>query len=157
MLNLTRKTDYALVALAYLAQRRCQEASPASARLIAQRFHLPLALLTNIMKALASAKIVTSTRGSQGGYALAYEPDQVTLLQVITATEGPMQFAQCVNGLPVMGQGCPIEEDCPIRLPIRRLHQRLNGYLEQTTLADLQDDTDPTNSPQPAVTLSTAI
>jgi Rrf2 family protein len=139
MLCLTRKTDYALVALAYLGQLREEPVPATCAREIADRFGLPVPQMMNIMKVLARARLVRSMRGPTGGYELAVEPDRISLLEVVTAMEGPMRFTRCADALPVMGQGCEIECDCPIREPIRRLHNRLNRFLEDVTLADLLD------------------
>ncbi len=140
MLNLTRKTDYALVALAYLARRRAEDAQPVSAKQIAQRFGLPRPLLMNILKELVQANVLSSTRGVHGGYELAAEPARVSLLEIVTAMEGPVKLAQCVDGLPIVGQGCSLSEDCPIQGPIRSLHRRLNLFLAEVTLKDLWED-----------------
>ncbi len=137
MLSLTRKTDYALVALSYLGERRLGGEPPVSARKIADLYHLPLPLLMNILKELTHARLVISTRGQQGGYALAADPGQITLVDIVTATEGPVRLAICTDGLPIMGQGCQLESGCPVRAPVRRLHERLNDWLGQVTLADL--------------------
>jgi Rrf2 family protein len=139
VLSLTRKSDYALVALTYLGRRRQEGAKPVSARQIAETFGLPLSLLMNILKELGQAKIVSSTRGVNGGYELTADPGRVSLLEVVTAIEGPTRFAPCTDGLPIVGQGCRLAEGCPIRDPIRRLHNRINGFLEETTLLDLLD------------------
>ncbi len=143
MLSLTRKADYGLVALAYLGQQRAQGGGATSAREIAERFGLPLPFLMNLLKDLVQSGIITSTRGPHGGYALATEPGDITLMQVLQAIEGPVQFARCADTLPVMGkqcqpdQACPIAEVCPIREPIRRLHERISDFLDQVTLEDL--------------------
>lgn len=136
-MGLTRKTDHALVALAYLGQRRDEPVSATSAREIAERFGLPLPQMMNILKMLARAKLVQSMRGPAGGYELAVDPDRISLLDVVTAMEGSMRFTRCTGALPVVGPGCEIECDCPIREPIHRLNDRLNRFLEGITLADL--------------------
>jgi Rrf2 family protein len=140
MLSLTRKTDYALVALTYLTGRRAEGADPVSAKQIAQTFGLPLPLLMNILKELVQVKVLSSTRGAHGGYELAIEPARISLLEVITAMDGPMKLAQCADGLPIVGQGCTLSEHCPIRGTIRGLHRRLNGFLAEVTLLDLWED-----------------
>ena len=138
MLNLTRKTDYALVALAFLGNRREVQEGPASATLIAEQFGMPKALLMNIMKELAQGKLVTSTRGARGGYELAIAPQRISLLNVVTIIEGPMRLTECADStLPIVGQGCTLADGCPIRTPIRRLNDRINRFLEEVTLADL--------------------
>ncbi|MCG8510794.1 MAG: Rrf2 family transcriptional regulator [Rhodospirillales bacterium] len=142
MLSLTRKSDYALVALAYLGKNRQEQRTPVSARHIAELFGLPLPLLMNILKELSQAKLLESTRGVRGGYALAIDPKDVSLLEIVTAIEGPLQFAQCAEGLPVVGQGCTLSEGCPIRGPVRKLHERIARFLEETTLQDLLEGYD---------------
>ncbi len=140
MLALTRKTDYALIALTYLA--RCQGRSGgvgASARQIAEAHGLPLPQLMNILKVLSQAKVLASTRGPRGGYRLAVAPERLTLLEVITAMEGPVQLTPCAEGLPVVGQGCELAGDCPVRGPIRSLHRRIYSLLNGLTLRDLCD------------------
>lgn len=137
MLSLTRKTDYALIALSYLGKLREEGSKPVSARHIAEMFGLPQPLLMNILKELCQTKIVTSKRGAQGGYVLAADPNQLSLLEVVTAMEGPLQFAQCAVALPIIGQGCPIAGGCPIKSPIRHLHARINEFLAEVKLQEL--------------------
>jgi len=144
MLSLTRKSDYALVALSLLAKRWHAGDGPISAREVAERFGLPKPLLMNVFKELAQARILDSTRGVAGGYALAAHPAQLTVLEVVTALEGPPRLATCADGLPIVGQaGCPIESGCPIREPIRRIHVRLLRLLGAMTLQELLDDETP--------------
>jgi len=140
MLALTRKTDYALIALSYLAQLRHQSAGPVSAKQIAEVFGLPLPLLMNILKELVQTRVLSSTRGAQGGYSLAVDPAKLSILEVVTALEGPVRLTPCSDGLPIVGQGCELAEGCPIRGTIRTLHRRINGFLAELTLADLQDE-----------------
>ncbi len=138
MLALTRKTDYALVALACLGKHFSAAGTGlASARKIASEYSLPLPLMRNVLKQLAQAEIVRSARGVRGGYSLAVDPHCLTVIQIIDAMEGPFRFAPCVDGLPVVDQVCPIEHICPIREPIRRLHSSLRYFFGQLTLADL--------------------
>lgn len=146
MLTLTRKTDYALVALAYLAQQR-HNAGTVSARRVADQFGLPLPLLMNILKELAAAGIVSSTRGAQGGYALAADAREITLYDVVTALEGPLRLAPCLgegHNPPMMenpgiAPSCRLLEECPVHGSIRRLHERIHDFLRTVSLADLLD------------------
>lgn len=150
MLSLTRKTDYALVALSYLAKRWQQGEGAVSARQIAKCFGLPQPLLMNILKSLAQADLLRSTRGVQGGYELSCSPAEISVMEVVCAIEGPAQLTACSNGLPIVGQGCEIAEDCPIREPIRQLHCRINRLLEQMTLEQMieEDTEDAASSPE---------
>lgn len=150
MLSLTRKTDYALVALSHLGSRRRDDARPVSAREIADRFELPPSLLMNILKELGNAGLLNSTRGSNGGYELAVDPAAVSLMDVVAAIEGPVRITTCCQTEPTdathlsadVAEACSLEDRCPIREPIHRLHERIHRFLAQVTLADLLDDAD---------------
>lgn len=150
MLNLSRKADYALIALSELARRLDAQAGPISARELAGQFGMPEALLMNVLKDLGKAKLVESTRGVRGGYEMAIEADRVSVVDVVTAVDGPIRFAACAEGLPIVGQGCQLAEGCPIRGPVLRLHRQIVDLLESTTVADLVRDGDAL-SPEPTM------
>ncbi len=135
MLAMTKKTDYALIALSELARRF---GAVVSAREIAGQYGVPLALLTNILKGLTRAGIVHSERGAHGGYRLARPAEAINLHELITAIEGPFQFVRCVpSELDGGHANCELEPSCPIRLPAHRIRDRLTRLLEGVTLADL--------------------
>src|SRR5437868_13882594 len=94
--SLTRKTDYALIALTRLAEEAAGKQQPLSARQIAEQYGLPLPLLMNVLKELHKAEIVCSRRGSSGGYMLCcHDPAEITMLQIIEALEGQVKVALC--------------------------------------------------------------
>lgn len=156
MLSLTKKSDYALVALAYLGLRWHDQTGPASARQVAAAFDLPAALLMNIMKDLASAGIVTSTRGARGGYELAREPVEINLLDVFVALEGPIHLVECCTDRQQPAGRCQIANGCPVRLPMQKLDQRLQRFFQSVSLQDLitSDADAPMNSERVALTSS---
>ena len=88
MLCLSRKTDYALIALGYLAERQEQIVS---AREVAVAYSLPQALLMNILKRLQQHRIVVSTRGMKGGYRIGTDLDAVSLHELIRILEGKVE------------------------------------------------------------------
>jgi len=138
MLALTKKTDYALIAVSHLAKR----AEPVvSAREIALACGVPQPILTNILKTLAGAGIVASTRGSAGGYSLARPVETISLHDLITTIEGPFQFVQCAARDTDSGRNaCGLESSCPIRSPVSRVYGRMKEFLENVTVAELLDD-----------------
>ena len=93
VLALTKKTDYALIALSELAKR---SDVVISARGIAERYGVPLALLTNILKGLNRAGIVKSERGAHGGYRLARPAESVNLHELIVVIEGPLRLLRSI-------------------------------------------------------------
>jgi len=138
MLSLTKKTDYALIALSHLARRGTLTTS---AREVAQASRVPLPILTNILKTLAHAGVVASERGASGGYRMAKPTSAITLQELIRTIEGPIAFVQCVHeGGETHGESCELTPCCPIRLPAKRIHDRLHDFLQGVTLADLMED-----------------
>ncbi len=146
MLSLTRKSDYALVAMAYLTAQKEITDEPVSARQIARAFDLPQPLLMNILKALAGGGMLESTRGIHGGYRLARNPRNITMLDVVQVIEGSVPLTPCTDAH--HGQvtdehaTCCAQATCPIRRGIHRLHARLNSLLATMTVQDLIE-TDP--------------
>ena len=129
---LTRKTDYALVALAALSRAAV---SRASARDLARDLNLPLPLLRNIRKMLASHGLLVSTRGPNGGYQLARAPRGITLAEIVEAMEGPMQLVPCCHPTSTpRDEGCRLEDSCHIKGQVRTVHGRLLRFLEEVTL-----------------------
>lgn len=138
MLALTKKTEYALIALSHLAKRT----EPfVSAREIAQTCGVSLPVLTNILKTLTNAGFVESTRGACGGYGLARSMASISLHELITTIEGPFQFVQCVlSGPDANGLACDLEPSCPIRSPAFKIYDRMRAFLDNVTLDELVDD-----------------
>lgn len=138
MFALTKKTGYALIALSYLAERSSEIVS---ARRIAEDCGIPQALLTNILKELARTEIVKSERGSYGGYALARAPEDITLYELISTTEGEWRFVRCLlSDDGTRKEPCELELSCPVRTPANRIQERFKRFLEEVTLAELVPD-----------------
>lgn len=135
MLALTKKTDYALIAISEMAKR---VGRITSARELAAATKVPQAVLTNILKTLSSASLVTSVRGANGGYALARPVAEITLRELVTAIEGPIQFVQCALEPSASKRSpCDLERSCPVRSPALRVHERLESFLAQVSLAEI--------------------
>jgi Rrf2 family protein len=135
VLSLTRKADYAVVALAELAASR---PGKLSARELSDRTHVPLPVLTNILHQLLHHHLVTSTMGVKGGYCVARSPEQITLAEVIDAIEGGFRLALCCTEQPSSADpSCDLEHNCRVREPVRRVHSSLRQFLSRITLAQL--------------------
>jgi Rrf2 family protein len=134
---LTRKTDYALVALAGLAR----QADAASARDLAQQLHLPLPVLRNILKDLATHGLLLSSRGPSGGYRLARDPHEISLADIVGVIEGPVQLLKCCPPDPnELKPGCRLEDSCRIKSNVGRVHDRLMEFLHEVTLDQIADE-----------------
>lgn len=139
MLSLTRKTDYALVALAGLTARERDGGGGASAHELAERLDLPLPALRNILKALARGGVVASSQGATGGYRLARSAEQITLSDIVQAVQGPVRLALCCSdSADEQGEHiCRLEDSCRIKATVRGVHHRLMEFLGQVTLAQI--------------------
>ena len=87
MCRVSKKTDYALLALQYLASPG--ESGDVSARAIAERFEIPLELLSKILQRLSRDGLIVAHRGVHGGYRLARSPDAISIADVAQAADGP--------------------------------------------------------------------
>lgn len=135
MLLITRKTDYALLALASLANL---EPLGISARALAERLHLPLPVLRNILKQLASRGVLKSTRGTKGGYRLAKPPSEISLAELVEAIEGPLRLTRCCPTPENETEfECKLEETCIIQMNVRKVHARLMEFLDEVKLAEI--------------------
>lgn len=137
MLALTRKAEYALIAVCHLAK---SPEALASARDIAEAYGTPLPLLMNILKDLQKAGFVRSVRGAHGGYLLAVEPQQVTLKALIEAIEGPVKLVRCAPPAGDQEPDCELAGNCHIRNTVQRIHEKLVQFLQDVTLAELVAD-----------------
>ncbi len=138
MLTLTRKADYALVAMADLTR---QNPAVVSSSDIADRLRIPLPALQVIMTTLARQGLVASARGARGGFRLSRPPARITVAEIIEAVEGPFRLTICCR--PELGgqeAECDIEDVCPIRDPVRKVHELVEGCLSGVTLAELAYD-----------------
>jgi len=136
MLTLTRRTEYALIAVCHLAR---VGRKVVSARDIAEQHAVPLPLLMNVLKRLNRTGHVTSVRGAHGGYVLAAPPDTITLMTLIEAVEGPLYLVRCASG-GVSRRPCTRMDLCTIRHSVFKLHEQLRKFLSGVTVADIAFD-----------------
>ena len=141
---LTRKTDYALVALAGLARLGGEAAS---ARDLAEQLHLPLPVLRNILKVLATHGLLVSSRGPSGGYRLARPAHDISLAEIVEVIEGPVQLLTCCppEGNEAVPR-CRIEDSCLIKVNVGRVHDRLMEFLHDVKLDQMVPETVPASS-----------
>ena len=142
MLQLTKKTEYGLIALTHLAGEAGRGAGVVSAREIAEHYDVPRRLLAEVLKELCRTGHVESHRGAAGGYALSRPADRITLGEIVAALEGAPSIASCET-LPLLAStassACDVEPRCPIKSPIQRIRTGLWSLMQRTTLRDLSD------------------
>jgi Rrf2 family protein len=133
MLTLSKKTDYALIAIGYLAE---QSGRIASAREISSAYNMPAALLMNLLKDLNQHKILRSSRGTKGGYQLSADLHKISLYDIVRITDGDVHTTECSceTDLPC---GCRVADNCPIQSPLKAFHHKMIRFLKDVKLSDL--------------------
>jgi Rrf2 family iron-sulfur cluster assembly transcriptional regulator len=135
MLTLTKKAEYALIALCHLS--RVPRDTVVSAREMAESHHVPLPLLMNVLKSLSQTGLINSTRGARGGYQLASDPSEITLRDLVESVEGPVRFVACVNTSQSNAEPCERAAACTIRRPLHRVHESFQEFLGTVSVAEL--------------------
>jgi Rrf2 family protein len=144
MIQLTKRTEYGLIALVHMAE--C-EGRYVSVREVSERYRIPRRLLAEVLKDLGHAALVESQRGATGGYTLARSPDVLTLSAVVGALEGRPSLTSCENVSTVHHGDCDLVHVCPIRSPLHRLREGLWLLMQQTTLRSLLRTATPVPTP----------
>jgi Rrf2 family protein len=135
MLKLTKKADYGLIALRHLA---CQSKT-ASAKEIADRYRIPLPLLSKVLQTLVRTGLLVSEQGATGGYRLSRDAHEINALEVIRSIDGPIILTQCFTEHDEPTE-CDQSEMCPVREPLRKVHEGILRLLSGITIADLASD-----------------
>jgi len=130
MLRLSKLTDYATVILSFMAR---DNSHLHAAMEIASVTGIALPTVSKILKLLVNGKLLISTRGVKGGYALAKAPEKISIASVISVLEGPIALTECS----ISRQGCEQASGCEIRGSWSLINQTIHDALESLTLADL--------------------
>jgi Rrf2 family protein len=132
MLRLTKKTDYALMAICHIAAS--DGGRVISAKEISEEFNIPNQLLAKILQKLAKKGLITSSNGPKGGYILAKNAEEITVTQVIRAIEGPIGLLDCYHE---ERPQCEHLSQCTIRTPMRQVQETVIDALDQMTLKNV--------------------
>ena len=133
MLQLSKKVEYALIALRHMAMN--SHGHVFTAKEIAMKYDISYEFLAKVLQKLTKSGIIISTQGVRGGYTLAKRPDEVHVSHVISVMEDEKPtIAECyASG----GEDCSIFDACTIRKPLGKVQQNLNLLLEKTTLEQI--------------------
>jgi len=132
VLKLTKKADYGLIALRHLASI---PGATASAKDMADAYHLPVPLLAKVLQQLTRAGILRSVAGTNGGYKLARDANRISALEVVRAIDGPVILTHCFTEHGT----CDQSESCTVREPLRRVHEAILELLNKFTITDLAE------------------
>jgi FeS assembly SUF system regulator len=134
MLKLSKKADYALIAVRHLATHRNEPSLSASD--IAQAYGISAPLLAKVLQRLAKHGLLTARHGSSGGYQLARHPNDISALDVINAVDGPVVITSCVTS----HGNCDQSLTCTVREPLRRVNESIARVLRSVTISQMSED-----------------
>lgn len=132
MLRLSRLADYGVVLLAHVARNE----GLCSARELALETAIPRPTVGKILKDLTRQGILSSRRGVNGGYHLTCATEDLSVLRIIEALDGPLTMTACAN---VTAGACDHEGHCQLREPWRRINRAVAMTLGKISLADMAD------------------
>src|SRR5437870_1312941 len=148
MLRLSKKADYALMAMKHLALRGDRSShATASAREIAELYDIPIELMAKVLQRLVRRGLLASQQGTRGGYQLARTPTLISVADVIQAIDGPVTVTACSTE---EGQ-CEQFAKCNVRDPLWRVRERILAALGECTIAELAPDVPPQPTAKAAV------
>jgi Rrf2 family protein len=130
-MQITRQADYAVRAVLYLAKLGTNERAATST--VAEEQRIPPSFLAKIISQLSIAGLLHTSRGARGGVTLAREPQDISLLEVIEAIDGPIQLNECVGDDSL----CSFDDDCPLRPVWSEAQNELVTRLKKTNFAQL--------------------
>jgi len=137
MLRLSKKADYALMAMKHLALRPDQ--GSASAREIAEHYDIPIELMAKVLQRLVRRGLLVSQQGTRGGYLLARSASEMSVADVIQAVDGPLAVTACAT----TEDTCDQYEKCNIRDPLWRIKDRIVTALSTCSIAEMASDAGP--------------
>ena len=134
MLRLSKKADYALIAMKHLAQKA--GAPSTSAREIAEQYDIPIELLAKVLQRLVRTGLLASTQGTRGGYTLSRAAKSISVADVIQAIDGPLTVTACSTDK----HDCEQYSKCSVRDPLWQIRERIVAALGTVTLSEMASD-----------------
>lgn len=134
---ISTKGRYAIRIMTDVAQNDSE--MPVNLRGIAMRQEISEKYLEQIIQALVKTGLLTSVRGSQGGYHLAVRPEEITIGRILRATEGDLAPVECISDLP---KRCNRSGKCPAQRIYRKIYSAINEVVDHLTLEDVLKDAD---------------
>ena len=136
MLRLSKKADYALMAMRHLAL----PAGPSStnAREIAEQYDIPIELMAKVLQRLVREGLLISTQGTRGGYTLSRPSASISVGDVIEAIDGPFAVTACSTEK----HDCDQYSKCSIRDPLWQIRERIAATLGTVSIAEMAAESD---------------
>ena len=128
---LSKSCIYGIRASLYLASKQPEEFN--SIREMSESLDISFHFLTKILQQLTAQELMESYKGPNGGLKLSQKGRSATILDVVTAIDGPEMFTECALGLP----GCGSSKPCPLHDSWAITREHIKSMLSQTTLVEI--------------------
>ena len=130
MLKITRKVEYALIALRHMQLKKSEELT--STKEIATRYVVPQQLLAKTLQHMARDGIIEAVQGSAGGYRVSTNLDQMSMKDFFEKLEGPLGMMDCYFDSECIQIGA-----CNIRVPIQRINDNMRNLFSQMSVQEV--------------------
>lgn len=134
MLKLSKKTEYAIIALMAMANGNGDKLY--TSKELSQRYNIPPEIMGKVMQSLAKNNLIASHQGVKGGYQLTGILSDINIISVITAVEGPLQVVDCVSRVDCE---CNQLNACNIKGPMGMIQDELFSFFGNISIKDLKD------------------
>jgi Rrf2 family protein len=129
MLKISKKTEYALIALLDMARNGGD--TLVTARLLSKKYNIPPEILGKVLQKLAKNSLIVSQQGVNGGYKLQQPLSGITLRALIETVDGPLKLVECALHTK---DNCEQEASCVIKKPMEIIQEELTGFFTGITL-----------------------
>ena len=129
MLKLTRKLEYALIALRHMQMKG---GTLSSTKEISDMYTIPRELLAKTLQQMAKLKYIDAVQGPKGGYSIDKSLFKINLTQFVEAMEGPLEMVECN-----ISTECIQMPNCNIRMPINKINQNIRSLFNKINITDI--------------------
>ena len=129
MFKLTRKSEYALIALRHL---QMNDTLLSSSKEISQMYMIPRQVLAKVLQKMVKLNYVDAYKGSNGGYKLKKSLKKIRLAEFIEKMEGPLGLVDCN-----INDNCDQIDYCNIKMPINKINENIKSVLNKIKIGDI--------------------
>jgi Rrf2 family transcriptional regulator, cysteine metabolism repressor len=131
MLNITRRTEYGLMAALHMMD---SGENLVSAKELSEIYNIPKEILAKVLQRMAAGELISAVKGASGGYRLAADPRSITLTKLIEVIEGPVGIVDCVAG---RDKVCHPIRNCTIRHSMAAINKKILAVMNEVTLSKI--------------------
>jgi Rrf2 family protein len=132
MIRLSKKVEYALIALQHISQKKLGELT--TARELSEKYKISHELIGKILQRLARENFIKSVQGIKGGYFQAKPIEKINLAEVIEAIEGPLRMTECVGE--IENSSCQRFDVCNVKTKVEEIQRKIEEIFQNIYLGE---------------------